>query len=213
MPVVYNVILKNGQEVAQHSAQDSQQIEKVVRICKSKISADAKDGKMSLAYGNYLFHYVKKDDLVFGCLATEETPRRICFGLLEDMEASYQVADSSSLSGKLRERMDFFNNDKKADKIRNVRGEIDEVREIMSENIDRVMERGERIEILVDKTDNLNQSSLSFRQRSTELRRQMWWKNTKLVVILAAMSILGLYFLIGIACGLPGWSRCTRKPH
>ena len=44
---------------------------------------------------------------------------------------------------------------------------------------EKVLERGERIEILVDKTDNLNQASVAFKRRSVALRRQMWWKNTR----------------------------------
>lgn len=33
--------------------------------------------------------------------------------------------------------------------------QVDEVKNIMVENIERVLERGEKIELLVDKTDNL----------------------------------------------------------
>ena len=34
-------------------------------------------------------------------------------------------------------------------------GQVDEVKNIMVDNIERVLERGEKIELLVDKTDNL----------------------------------------------------------
>jgi hypothetical protein len=33
-----------------------------------------------------------------------------------------------------------------------------------------VLERGERIELLVDKTDNLNQQAFAFKKRSTQLK-------------------------------------------
>ncbi len=36
--------------------------------------------------------------------------------------------------------------------------------------IERVLERGERIELLVDKTDNLNQQAFAFKKRSTALK-------------------------------------------
>lgn len=35
---------------------------------------------------------------------------------------------------------------------------------------ERVLERGERIELLVDKTDNLNQQAFQFKKRSTQLK-------------------------------------------
>jgi len=97
------------------------------------------------------------------------------------------------------------------DAIRNVQREMDGVREIMTENIERVLERGERIDLLVDKTDRLGGSARDFRVRSRGLRRQMWWKNVKLMVMLGMVAIFLVYLLVGMGCGLPGWGRCFHK--
>lgn len=61
----------------------------------------------------------------------------------------------------------------KADAIQNVQGEIDNVRGIMHQNIETLLERGERIDLLVDKTDRLGGSASEFRIRSRGLRRSM----------------------------------------
>lgn len=90
------------------------------------------------------------------------------------------------------------------DAIRNVQREMDGVREIMTENIERVLERGERIDLLVDKTDRLGGSARDFRVRSRGLRRRMWWKNVKLMAMLVAVVIFLIYLLVGMGCGLPG---------
>ena len=71
----------------------------------------------------------------------------------------------------------------RADAISRAQGEIENVRGIMTENIERVLERGERIDLLVDKTDRLGGSAHEFRYRSRALRRHMWWKNVKVCVI------------------------------
>jgi vesicle-associated membrane protein 7 len=63
----------------------------------------------------------------------------------------------------------------KEDAISNVKGEIDNVRGIMSQNIENLLERGERIDLLVDKTDRLGGRAHEFRVRSRGLRRQMWY--------------------------------------
>jgi vesicle-associated membrane protein 7 len=63
----------------------------------------------------------------------------------------------------------------KDDAISNVQGEIDNVRGIMTQNIESLLERGERIDLLVDKTDRLGGSAQEFRVRSRGLRRQMWY--------------------------------------
>jgi len=94
------------------------------------------------------------------------------------------------------------------DALRNVQSEIAGVREIMTENIERVLERGERIDLLVDKTDRLGGLAGDFRVRSQGLRRQMWWKNVRLMVLLVAVVLFLVYLFVGFGCGLPGWSRC-----
>ena len=67
----------------------------------------------------------------------------------------------------------------KQDAIGNVQNEIENVRGIMTENIERVLERGERIDLLIDKTDRLGGTAQDFRVSSRGLRRKMWWKNVK----------------------------------
>jgi len=75
--------------------------------------------------------------------------------------------------------------------------------------LEKVLERGERMDLLVDKTDNLNQQAFQFKKKSTQLKRAMWWKNTKLMIILVVVCIVILYLIIGFACGLPGWQNCV----
>lgn len=99
----------------------------------------------------------------------------------------------------------------KQDAIANVQNEIDNVRGIMTENIERVLERGERIDLLVDKTDRLGGSAHEFRVRSKGLRRRMWWKNVKLMALLILVVIFLVYLLVGFGCGLPGWSKCVGR--
>ena len=92
----------------------------------------------------------------------------------------------------------------KQDAISNVQSEIENVRGIMTENIERVLERGERIDLLVDKTDRLGAGAKDFRMRSRGLRRRMWWKNVKLMALLGLVVVFLLYLFIGAGCGLPG---------
>jgi len=69
------------------------------------------------------------------------------------------------------------------------------------ENIDKVLERGEKIELLVDKTDKLNQQAFKFEKTSVQLKRNMWLRKAKLYffMVLGIMVILFFIFLVG--CG------------
>lgn len=79
----------------------------------------------------------------------------------------------------------------------------------MVQNIERVLERGEKIELLVDKTENLNAQAFRFKKQSTNLRRAMWWKNFKVVLALSG-GLVGLALFVAMsACGL-SFQKCRR---
>jgi len=46
----------------------------------------------------------------------------------------------------------------------------------MRDNINKVSQRGERLDALQDKTDNLAVSAQGFRRGANRVRKQMWWK-------------------------------------
>ncbi|KAJ1672567.1 hypothetical protein EV182_006927, partial [Spiromyces aspiralis] len=58
-----------------------------------------------------------------------------------------------------------------------------------------VLERGDRIEILVDKADALSNTAFAFHKRSTTLRRTMWWKNQKLMFTLTCSFFIMVYII------------------
>lgn len=51
----------------------------------------------------------------------------------------------------------------------------------MVDNIEKILERGDKIELLVDKTATMQDSSFHFRKQSKRLRRALWMKNAKLL--------------------------------
>jgi len=95
------------------------------------------------------------------------------------------------------------------DKVQSVRNEVDRVKDIMVSNIETLVGRGERLELLVDKTDQLSQHSVSFKQTSRTLQRRMWWQNTKLKVGVAVGIIVGIYIIVSISCGGLAWPKCV----
>lgn len=161
--------------------------------------------------------------LSFIVVATAEQGRRIPFAFLLEMKRKFlstypaQSTDFSSLppygcagfNPDLRSLLQTYNTAPPSDSLASARREIDSVRDIMSQNIDHVLERGERIDLLVDKTDRLGGSAHDFRMRSRGLRRRMWWKNMKLMVLLGVVVVFLLYLFIGMGCGLPAWGRCV----
>lgn len=54
----------------------------------------------------------------------------------------------------------------------------------MIENIDKVLDRGDRLELLVDKTANMQGNTFRFRKQARRFRSTVWWRNVKLTYVL-----------------------------
>lgn len=57
-------------------------------------------------------------------------------------------------------------------------------------------ERGERLDSLQDKTDNLATSAQGFRRGANRVRKQMWWKDMRMRMCLIVGIILLLVVII-----------------
>eukprot|EP00158_Paraphelidium_tribonemae_P009391 Partr_v1_DN28853_c1_g2_i2_m33267 putative Vesicle-associated membrane protein len=219
MSLIYALIARKSTILAEHSLSTGN-FAQITQVILDKIPAN-QPTKLTYVYDNYLFHYIVDErGLVYLCMADDAFGRRIPFAFLEEVRNDFQLAYGESAlvagaygmdvySATLGDKMQFYNSNPESDRLRYVQGEISQVRDVMVQNIEKVLERGERIDILVDKTDNLNQAAFQFKKRSTALKRQMWWKNTKITILLAVVCVIILYLLIGAGCGLPGWSKCV----
>lgn len=67
----------------------------------------------------------------------------------------------------------------------------------MKKNLESVAQRGEHIDQLQDKSENLNQSAQGFRRGANRVRKQMWWKNMKMRIwIIVGIIVLLLLIII-----------------
>lgn len=77
-----------------------------------------------------------------------------------------------------------------------LQAEIDSTVGIMRDNINKVSDRGTRLDALQDKTDNLAVSAQGFRRGANRVRKQMWWKDMKMRMCLIAGIIILLVVII-----------------
>eukprot|EP00003_Mantamonas_plastica_P014649 TRINITY_DN2532_c0_g3_i2.p1 TRINITY_DN2532_c0_g3~~TRINITY_DN2532_c0_g3_i2.p1 ORF type:complete len:204 (-),score=63.99 TRINITY_DN2532_c0_g3_i2:141-752(-) len=177
---------------------------------------------MSYLYDKHTFHYTVSDGLVYLCMTDADFGRRIPFAFLDDIKNRFvseygdrgrtalAYAMNESFSKVLQKQMEYYSNNPSADRIMQVRGEIDEVKNVMVQNIEKVLERGERIELLVDKTENLSTQAFKFKKQSGALKRQMWWQNAKLMLILILVVLAIIYFIVSAACGGLALPKCVK---
>ncbi|CAK9162385.1 unnamed protein product [Ilex paraguariensis] len=86
-------------------------------------------------------------------------------------------------------------------KLAKVKAQVSEVKGVMMENIEKVLDRGEKIELLVDKTENLRSQAQDFRTQGTQMRRKMWLKNMKIKLIVLGIIIALILIIVLSVCG------------
>eukprot|EP01101_Sappina_pedata_P008101 TRINITY_DN4429_c0_g1_i1.p1 TRINITY_DN4429_c0_g1~~TRINITY_DN4429_c0_g1_i1.p1 ORF type:complete len:211 (-),score=76.92 TRINITY_DN4429_c0_g1_i1:130-762(-) len=166
--------------------------------------------RKSFSHENQTFHLdASADGLVFLCLATSSMTLNTCFSYLQDIrgrfyaqyEGVYQNAADFSLNDFSRvaiDRMNYFSQDQGADTLSRAKSEVDKVKEQMLTNIDKVIDRGGNIESLRDQTDDLEEQTYVFKKAANDVHRSMWWKNTRMMVLLVITVVVVLAILIGL---------------
>ncbi|KAJ4910912.1 Vesicle-associated membrane protein 714 [Raphanus sativus] len=212
MAIIYAVVARGTVVLAEFSAVTGN-TGAVVRRILEKLSPETADERLCFSQDRYIFHILRSDGLTFLCMANDTFGRRIPFSYLEEIHKRFmknygRVAHSApayamndEFSRVLHQQMEFFSSNPSVDTLNRVRGEVTEIRSVMVDNIEKIMERGDRIELLVDKTSTMQDNAFHFRKQSKRLRRALWMKNAKLLVMLTCVIVLVLYIIIASFCG------------
>nr|GEV26637.1 vesicle-associated membrane protein 711 [Tanacetum cinerariifolium] len=210
MTILFTLVARESIVLAEYSG-TSTNASTIARQILEKITGN-NDMNVSYSQDRYIFHVKRIDGLTVLCMADDVAGRRIPFAFLEDIHQRFvrtygravlsaqAYGMNDEFSRVLSQQMDYYSNDPNADRMNRLKGEMSQVRNVMIQNIDKVLERGDRLESLVDKTANMQTNTLRFKKQSRRFRNTMWWRNVKLMVILG-FALLGiLYVVLAFAC-------------
>ncbi|XP_077843869.1 vesicle-associated membrane protein 7 isoform X4 [Macaca mulatta] len=156
-------------------------------------------------------------------ISFQDFERSRAFNFLNEIKKRFQTtygsraqtalpyAMNSEFSSVLAAQLKHHSENKGLDKVMETQAQVDELKGIMVRNIDLVAQRGERLELLIDKTENLVDSSVTFKTTSRNLARAMCMKNLKLTIIIIIVSIVFIYIIVSPLCGGFTWPSCVKK--
>ncbi|KAG5897805.1 hypothetical protein JTB14_011806 [Gonioctena quinquepunctata] len=78
-------------------------------------------------------------------------------------------------------------------RLQQTQAQVDEVVDIMKTNVEKVLERDQKLSELDDRADALQQGASQFEQQAGKLKRKFWLQNLKMMII---MGVIGLVILI-----------------
>eukprot|EP00301_Raphidiophrys_heterophryoidea_P009924 c1493_g1_i2.p1 GENE.c1493_g1_i2~~c1493_g1_i2.p1 ORF type:complete len:213 (-),score=41.59 c1493_g1_i2:217-855(-) len=139
--------------------------------------------RKTIRHQEYNCHvYVASDQLSGVIFADEEYPSRVAFTLLnkvlDDFRAAYPAgnwrtaeADNSFPLPKLDEFVAKYQDPHNADPLMKIMKDLDETKVILHKTIDSALERGQKLDELIDKSNDLSAMSKSFYKQSKDLNK------------------------------------------
>ncbi|KAM4696874.1 vesicle-associated membrane protein 7 [Rhinophrynus dorsalis] len=220
MAILFAVVARGTTILAKHAWCGGNFLEVTEQIL-AKIPSE--NNKLTYSHGNYLFHYICQDRIIYLCITDDDFERSRAFNFLNEIKKRFQTtygsraqtalpyAMNSEFSSVISAQLKHHSENKNVDRVVETQAQVDELKGIMVRNIDLVAQRGERLELLIDKTENLVDSSVTFKTTSRNLARAMCMKNLKLTIIIVIVTIVIIYIIVSAACGGLSWPSCVNK--
>ena len=123
--------------------------------------------------GNLVYCFVQQDGLGAIALTDKAYPARVAVTMLKELLAGFRaahaapvwraaVADGACKFAKLEDAIRDYQDPTKVDKIMKLNVQLAETKEMLHKTIDKVLERGEKLDDLVEKSSALSQQSKLF---------------------------------------------------
>lgn len=151
---------------------------------------------------------------VFMCVTEESFSRVTAFNFLEAVKKTCGPLKNAlpAMFTQLKKETEFYS-DPKNDKINKIKTEISQVKDVMIDNIEKLLERGDKIDNLIVKTEGLEKQSTQFKSNATTLKNKMFLKKILMYVAIAVVILLVIFLIVLFACSESGinFDRCRKK--
>eukprot|EP01063_Lacrimia_lanifica_P026149 TRINITY_DN3475_c0_g5_i1.p2 TRINITY_DN3475_c0_g5~~TRINITY_DN3475_c0_g5_i1.p2 ORF type:complete len:224 (+),score=112.10 TRINITY_DN3475_c0_g5_i1:76-747(+) len=163
----------------------------------------------------YDYHYIVEHRIVYMVAVNRESSAdkrkqqlRIAFCYLDDIKGKFReefgkggYPDVNQLSEgecarfnkTLGDRMKYVLNN---DQILLANKNIEDIQDVMCENIEKVIERGEKVEALETQTRELEHESTAFRKKSNKLKTTMKWRDRRFAMVIGAIVLIIIVIIV-----------------
>jgi len=160
------------------------------------------------------FHYLVEEGFIFLCLTEGEMDRRIAFAFLFETKDRFfsrfkpkeiplgAFSINNEFSKVLANQMDYYSHNPAADKIKFAKEQLSRTKQQVNENIDKLLSREEKVELLVGKTATLVDQSKMFQSQSKNLQWKIFLQNIKQFGFLLILGLIILWLTLSLFCGL-----------
>lgn len=213
--ILYGAIQPQDDDIPLEYARDATQKEtckKFLRLMKSNSSATPANEKRSFAHQKILVNtLIGEDRTIFLAACREDFNRTAVFECLAEMKKVYASMKNnrSALERNMRSLVDRYS-DPNSDKVSQIKSVLEQTKIQMVDNIDRVIERGDRIDGLCERSELLVAEAASFESGASTLKWSMYKKKILCIIISVFIIALAIFLIVLFACKKDGeyWKGC-----
>ncbi|KAK8664531.1 hypothetical protein V6N13_084316 [Hibiscus sabdariffa] len=215
-PLIYAFVSRGDVVLAEYT-EYSGNFNSIALQCLQKLPSS--NNKFTYSCNGHTFNFLVDTGYIYCVVADESAGRQMPIAFLERIKDDFVSKYSSGKAAaapafslnkefglKLKEQMQYcIEHPEEISKLAKVKAQVSEVKGVMMENIEKVLDRGEKIDMLVDKTENLHHQAQDFRSTGTKIRRKMWLQNMKIkLIFLGILIALILIIVLSVCRGICG---------
>ncbi|XP_039109927.1 vesicle-associated membrane protein 7-like isoform X2 [Hyaena hyaena] len=127
--------------------------------------------KTIMRMGSFVYHTLFIDGITYLCATDNALDTITPSAFLKNMKYNKNQGDSS---------------------ISTLRSQVTDVKNIMSKNIDEILETEERLNVFTDRNDDL-QTTAKESQKTRKILRRVWWKHFRKIIVITVSSTINNY--------------------
>ncbi|OQS01034.1 vesicle-associated membrane protein [Achlya hypogyna] len=165
------------------------------------------------------FFYYTYDGLIYVCMCDELFQSNVAYAMLLETKNEFLAKYGQKGKTAIAYAMRSFDTHLKAlmlkydsvkidTKLTQVRDQVKRVKNQMLDNLHQIMERGDKIDMIVSKTEKLQQDALTYEATAQNLKRVFWWKNLKATLVLVFLVAVLMWLVSSWICGFD-FSKCN----
>ncbi|CAD98619.1 synaptobrevin-like protein, possible [Cryptosporidium parvum Iowa II] len=212
MSIIYSLVAKDNVVLAEYT-ENTGNFPSIARFLLKKINKSL--NKQSYTYDIYCFHFLIYEPGVIYMAMTDRS-----FGLTIPYEYLLDIRSKTlpfveMLTNPITLILNgvIYWNCPENTEYDMLANQISTIQNVLIENIDILLERGEKLDLLVSQAKNLTMESNTFRRQSYRLQQSAEWLPIKRIIMLflAGTFILSIYIILAFNCGGLFLNNCIHK--
>lgn len=220
MSIVYTLICKGYDKVLCEYTEHQGNFEQVSRNLLKKVQMD---NRATFSYEDeYFFHYINNGGLIYMCMCDHQITQDTAFSYLEEIKTLFLDTFSpkeienaigycfdEGFRDSIRGKMNYYNaNLNESNKVAKLKKGVFEYKDTVLQANDVLMERGDKLSLIIRKADNLRTESQKYLYGAKKVKTSVRCRNYKIIIFGIVCVLLIAYFISAIACGWD-WSKCS----